>query len=77
MGPRYLVAWALVMITLMGWLFFMSLDVPSTGSVGLDMAVMFFRQAVTTGANLYFGYVTFRMIGLLFRHYRHRFPWKY
>lgn len=77
MGPRYLVAWALVMITLTGWLFFMSLDVPSTGSVGLDMLIMFFRQAVSTGVNLYFGYVTFRMIGLLFRHYRHRFPWKY
>lgn len=77
MGPRYLVAWALVMITLSGWLFFMMLDVPSTGSVGLDMIALFFRAALTTGVNLYFGYVTFRMIGLLFRHYRHRFPWKY
>lgn len=65
-GPVYLVAWVTVMLTVVGWTFFLQywhvwILIPVVGFV----------------VNFYFGYVVFRTLGLLFRHFRARFPWKY
>ena len=55
-----------VMLTVVGWYFFLQywhiwILIPVVGFV----------------VNFYFGYVVFRTLGLLFRHFRARFPWKY
>jgi hypothetical protein len=73
-GPVYLIAWLLVMATLASWGIFL-LVVPTFP--GLPCVVRLIVQVAFVGVNLYFGYVTFRMLGLLFRHFRARFPWKY
>jgi len=73
-GPVYLVVWPLVMITLGMWGVFRFVPV-------VFMAIPYVGGAlywiVLTTVNLYFGYVTFRTLGLLFRHYRRRLPWKF
>jgi len=40
-------------------------------------AIWIWIPIVGFAANLYLGYVVFRTLGLLFRHFRVRFPWKY
>ena len=65
-GPVYLLAWLLVMPVLVGWAVLYRFH---AGLAGLPLV----GQAVS----LYLGYVLFRMLGLLFRHFRGRFPWKF
>ena len=78
-GPVYLLAWLLVMITLVAWIFYWATPLPSVA--GVHVAVRIFLAAAiricSVAVNFYFGYVLFRMLGLLFRHFRARFPWKY
>jgi hypothetical protein len=65
-GPVYVVAWVPVMIAVAGWYVFWQF-----ANIWLWIPVIGFA------VNLYFGYVVFRTLGLLFRHFRERFPWKY
>jgi len=71
-GPVYLVAWLQILLTLgVGYLFSrakLPFDQP-----GLSLLAPIVGYAV----ELYLGYVIFRTLGLLFRHYRTRFPWKF
>ena len=77
-GPVYLIAWVLVMGTIAAWYgFYIGIglldNLPLWGKGLLAIVV----SPLAACVNLYFGYVLFRMIGLLFRHYRTRFPWKF
>jgi len=64
-GPVYLAAWLAVMLAVGGWYAFLR-----------HWQVWLWIPVVGAAANLYFGYVLFRTLGLLFRHFRERFPWK-
>ncbi len=79
-GPVYLVAWLLVICTLVAWWLY-AFVIPSPaipGSVAaLRVVVVMVYRIVAMALNIYFGYVLFRMLGLIFRHFRTRFPWKY
>lgn len=65
-GPAYLVAWLTVMIAVAGWL-----------ALWQFWWVLVWIPILPFAINLYLGYVVFRTLGLLFRHFRARFPWKY
>jgi hypothetical protein len=65
-GPVYLVAWLVVIIAVTGWFVLLRYS-----------GYWAWIPVVGFGVNLYFGYVVFRTLGLLFRHFRERFPWKY
>jgi hypothetical protein len=65
-GSVYLVAWAAVMLAIAGWYAFLRY-----------WGIWIWIPVVGFAVNLYFGYVVFRTLGLLFRHFRARFPWKY
>ena len=65
-GPVYLVAWLTVMLAVAGWAVFL-----------LFWQIWFWIPILGFAVNLYLGYVVFRTLGLLFRHFRGRFPWKY
>jgi hypothetical protein len=65
-GPAYLVAWVAVLIAVAGW-----------GTFLLFAHILIWIPILPFAINLYFGYVVFRTLGLLFRHFRARFPWKY
>jgi hypothetical protein len=65
-GPVYLLAWLLVMAVLLGWVAFYHFHARLAGLPLVGLAI-----------SLYLGYVLFRMLGLLFRHFRRRFPWKF
>jgi len=69
-GPVYVVAWLTVMLALALWI----------GSYYLFAryaAFLLWIPVVGFAANLYFGYVVFRNCGLIFRHFRDRFPWRF
>ncbi len=80
-GPTYAVAWALTMLTLAGWYFVSYLTSAAPFLRGAPLVLQFlglsFLVALSSAANLYFGYVLFRNLGLLFRHFRARLPWKF
>lgn len=65
-GPVYVVAWAAVVIAVAGWYAFLQ-----------HWSIWIWIPVVGFAVNLYFGYVVFRTMGLMFRHFRARFPWKY
>lgn len=65
-GPVYIVAWVAVIVSVAGWIFAVSL-----------IDYWFWIPAVGFAINMYFGYVLFRTLGLLYRHFQQRFPWKY
>ena len=72
-GPVYLAAWAIAATTLASWWIVIAaqstpLPIPIIGTIG----VLFIGMT----ANLYFGYVLFRALGLLYRHFQQRFPWR-
>ncbi|MBU0640888.1 MAG: hypothetical protein KKB50_18635 [Planctomycetes bacterium] len=75
-GPVYIVAWIAVLITLGAWVLFLMMPEPAFVSV-VPVAGELLYVVVVTFVNLYFGYVLFRILGLIFRHFRTRFPWKY
>lgn len=79
-GPWYFFAWPIVMVVLAGWVLLpfsarLLAAQPWFSSIAASFALMVFLKALATALNFYFGYVLFRMIGLLFRHFRHRLPW--
>jgi hypothetical protein len=83
-GPAYLIAWGLVMLTLIGWWGYYHAESWLAGQfVAAGLPVVFewlmipVMACVSSFMTVYFGYVLFRMIGLQFRHYRDRFPWKF
>ena len=65
-GPVYLVAWMAVLLAVIGWVLFLQFWQYWIWIPVLGFAV-----------NLYFGYIVFRTLGLLFRHFRARFPWQF
>ena len=65
-GPAYLLAWTAVLVALAGWFVFM-----------LAWQYWVWIPIVGFAVNLYFGYVLFRTLGLLFRHFRDRLPWRF
>ncbi len=65
-GPAYLLMWALSMLLLTGW----RLVYETAGSLAIV-------PLVSPLMNLYLGYVLFRALGLLFRHFRERLPWRF
>jgi len=65
-GPVYLVAWLAVMIAAAGWRLLLHY-----------WGYWIWIPVVGFAVNLYFGYVVFRALGLLFRHFRERFPWRF
>ncbi|MBL8878466.1 MAG: hypothetical protein JNG88_05030 [Phycisphaerales bacterium] len=79
-GPWYLFAWPIVMLVLAGWIILPTLArmmsfVPWFGGGGPSIGSIILIRAVGTAITFYLGYVLFRMIGLLFRHFRRRLPW--
>lgn len=73
-GPVYLLAWLLVVATggaVAG------LVVLGMGAAPWPPALQLLYVPSACFALLYLGYIVFRTAGLLFRHYRHRFPWRY
>lgn len=79
-GPWYLFAWPMVMVVLAGWVFLPMLAevmtwVPFLSGIVSSSAKTILFRAIGSGITLYLGYVLFRMIGLLFRHFRRRLPW--
>jgi hypothetical protein len=65
-GPVYLVAWVAVLLAVVGWYLFLQY-----------WRIWIWIPILGFAVNLYFGYVVFRTLGLLFRHFRARFPWKF
>lgn len=79
-GPWYLFAWPITMFVLAGWIilpFSMTLLGSVAGFSGIlsSVSLWMVTQAAATVLNLYLGYVLFRMIGLLYRHFHHRLSW--
>jgi len=72
-GPLYLVFWAMTLMAIAVWVgygYWMArLSLPLLGWVGLTLPGTF--------VDIYVGYVLFRNIGLLFRHFRNRLPWRF
>ena len=73
-GPVYVIAWLQCLLVAAGLVIVYATDLMHMGGGLLDTFA--FPPAFATAA-LYCGYVLFRTLGLLFRHYRHRFPWKF
>lgn len=69
-GPAYLVAWFTVLIALACWTF-------STTFITSVTQSRMLTSGLVLAVNFYCGYVVFRTFGLLFRHFRERFPWKF
>ncbi len=65
-GPAYLIVWGAALVSVAGWFAFPTLAGASSWTPALGLA-----------AQAYWGYVVFRTLGLLFRRFRKRFPWKY
>lgn len=77
-GPVYLIAWVLVMGTIAAWYgFYIGIGLLDNLPLWAKGLLAIVVSPLAACVNLYFGYVLFRMIGLLFRHYRTRFPWKF
>lgn len=74
-GPVYVLAWLLAMLTLGLWIGSYAAMAWLYGEFGMK-ALLFFPPLLFL-ANIYFGFVLFRNFGLIFRHFRERFPWKF
>ncbi len=72
-GPAYLIAWAIMMATLAGIGALLVLDPTILWPTAARVAYFL----CSTFALIYLNYNLFRALGLLFRHFRHRFPWRY
>lgn len=80
-GPSYLIAWLLIMGVLAGWNMMFTISAVVSGLAILHPVVGVLLWLTMPAAiailNVYFGYVLFRMLGLLFVYHRAGFPWKY
>lgn len=74
-GPRYLLAYGLVILLILGWGAFLMVR-PRTGVPGLDLGLLMLLTLAAPLVNLYLGYVLFRTLGLLYRHFQQRLPWR-
>lgn len=74
-GPVYVLAWGLVWGAVVLWnvtwthIDSVNLPIPVLGAMLVTFAAAF--------AALYIGYVIFRTLGLLYRHFHQRFPWRF
>lgn len=74
-GPRYFLAYGLCIVVMFGWIS-VPLWLPKTGIAALDVIITITWAFIRPAINLYFGYVLFRTLGLLYRHFHHRLPWR-
>jgi hypothetical protein len=70
-GPVYLLAVLLLLITLVLW--HVAGKLPDPGSYPFPWALC--APLASYGIELYFGYIVFRTLGLFYRHFRQRLPW--
>jgi hypothetical protein len=71
-GPAYIPAWALVLAIVGAIVWFVELD-PGAGWPPVLVQVY---PAVAVAIVVYLSYVLFRTVGLLFRHFSRRLPWR-
>jgi len=83
-GPAYLVAWFVVMTALLGMaLGKVVAEMVKAKLIGVGLPVGQYvmvagsLSAATFTLHFYFGYVMYRTIGLIYRHYHQRFPWEW
>lgn len=83
-GPAYLVAWFVVAVALFGMVLCDAASETARGhlrSAGLSMGQYLLAAGVLSAAafavHFYFGYVMYRTIGLIYRHFHQRFPWQW
>lgn len=74
-GPRYFLAYGLCIVVMFGWLS-VPLWLPKTGVTALDVLITLTWAFIRPAINLYFGFVLFRTLGLLYRHFHTRLPWR-
>jgi hypothetical protein len=72
-GPVYLLACAQTAAVLVALYLLLTTDVDT----GLPSIVQFVYMVLWILGGLYLGYVLFRTLGLLYRHFGHRFPWQF
>lgn len=79
-GPAYLVAWLAVVLSVGGgiWFSYMTelISGQTTGSRWADLLISAGMGLGEFLLHFYFGYVMFRTLGLLYRHFSKRFPWE-
>lgn len=73
-GPLYIVAWLLVVGTYAAW-DHLPIALEPLGEIPLAGPLL--SVLLYTGISIYMFYVVFRTMGLLFRYFRHRFPWQF
>jgi hypothetical protein len=72
-GPVYGLAWITVLITQGAWtLAFLTFERATGGSLLAAALVPFWLLTIC----FYFGYVLFRTLGVIYRHYGERLPWR-
>ncbi len=75
-GPVYVLPWVLVLAMFAAWGAFLGFN-PPVDQFGMA-ALLVYLTAYPLAAclwHMFFGYVTFRTMGLLYRHFSKRFPW--
>ncbi|MFN0135908.1 MAG: hypothetical protein ACKVS9_07290 [Phycisphaerae bacterium] len=79
-GPAYLVAWLAVLLSIGGgiWISYLAVLVSTqkTGNMTADGVISAGMGLSAFLVLFYFGYVMFRTLGLLYRHFSKRFPWE-
>lgn len=80
-GPSYVVAWLLVMAIIAPWIVLLTLSLSALSLFTTPLAILLMTGAITAPPlamlNLYCGYAMFRILGVMYRHHRDRFPWKF
>lgn len=74
-GPKYLVTCLMLYVVVAGWATFLGLNI-RTGSVTGDIIAAVVRLLIAPFVSLYFSYALFRTVGLLYRHFHARLPWR-
>jgi hypothetical protein len=72
-GPVYLFAWVLV-VAVAGAL--IASGRYGEQIIGSSLLVRLVYRPASAFVELYLGYVLFRTLGLLYRHFQQRFPWR-
>ncbi len=71
-GPVYIVAWLTLVASLFVSVWMQVAAIPHN-----LLAFILIYPLASWIIRIYFGYVMFRILGLLFRHFRERFPWNF